>query len=195
MFLVRVGMSMKAREAGFIYQCSFSFLSNDLALNQSCWMRKERWIQDLFQPSSSHSVHLNLSSLLVMTLWTKVNSHLTLPHPLTVFINLSRKKRDANLKLRCCHLVNLMPQDPDQNCYGSEVTVWPLAYQSCVYLKSMCSNGKQQTEGPQAMEQFGGKSHLGIQIRQVHLGVYSCWNVSLVTLNPGDDDLFCSGIL
>ena len=103
--------------------------------------------------------------LLVKHTLDKVNFLPTLPHPLTVFINLPLQKWAANLKLRSRHLVNLMPWDPDRNCYGSEVTVWPRAYQSCVYLKSMCGNGRQQTEGPQAMEQFGGKSCVGIQIR------------------------------
>lgn len=75
-----------------------------------------------------------------------------------MFINLPLEKRADNLKLRWCHLVNLTAQCLDQNCYGSEVTVWPPAYQSCVYLKSTCRNGQQQTEGPQATGQFEGKS-------------------------------------
>lgn len=86
----------------------------------------------------------------------------------------SAEREDANLKLRCCHLVNLTSRSPDQNCCRSEVAVWPPAYQSRVYLKSMCSNGRQQTAGPQAMERFAGKSHLGIQIRQVHLAARRC---------------------
>lgn len=147
------------------------------------------------EASSVDLLPLNLCSPPGQHTLDRVNFLPTLPHPLTLFINLPLLKRHANLKLCSCHLVNLMPLDPDRNCYGSEVTVWPLAYQSCVYLKSMHGNGRQQTEGPQATEQFGGKSFLGIQIRHVCLRVYSCSNVSIVTLNPSDDGLLCSGIL
>lgn len=114
--------------------------------------------EKILQPKHPHTIYLLTSALLpVNTLWPKsiTNQH-SLIHSL--FINLPLQKRAVDLKLCSCHLVNLMPQDPDQNCYGSKVTVWPLAYQSCVYFKSMCSGGQQQTEGTQAMEQFGGKS-------------------------------------
>lgn len=43
----------------------------------------------------------------------------------------------------------------------------PIAYQSHVYLKSIALSGRQQTEGPQAVEQFRGKSHSGIWIMSV----------------------------
>lgn len=145
--------------------------------------------------ASSHPIPLNLCSPPGQHPLAKVNYQPTLPHPPSVYKPPSAEKGRWFKAMCSCHLVNLMPRDPDQNCYGSKVTVWPLAYQSCVYFKSMCSNGQQQTERTQAMEQFGGRSCLGIQIRQVCFGVYSCWNVSIVTLNPGDDGLLCSGIL
>lgn len=59
----------------------------------------------------------------------------------------------------------------------------------------MRHSGQQQIRGPYAVEQFGGKPCLKRQIRHVCCTECHFGNVRIVTLNPGDDGLLCSGIL
>lgn len=51
----------------------------------------------------------------------------------------------------------------------------------CLF-KSMYGNGRQQTEGPQAMKQFGGKSCLGIHIRDCITVEMSVLSLSILVM-------------
>lgn len=85
-----------------------------------------------FQASSSHAVPLNLCSPHGQHTLDKVSFQLTLPHPLTVFINLPLEKSTNNLKLCSCHLVNLRPWVP-----RSEL-LWVKGYGLAPSLSKLC---------------------------------------------------------